>query len=112
MSPIVDDVFALAQARADDAFAAAHDAVFAVFAESARITRGSRPSTPVRVVLRQVTAEVGAHSLASTQVTQVQCLNREWRLRAGDVLELPGATRTVARILFDDGYITEAALHG
>ena len=112
MSPVVDDVFALAQARADDAFSAAHDAVFAVFAEPARITRGSRPSTPVRVVVRQVMAEIGAHSLASAPVTQVQFLNREWRPRAGDVLVLATDTRSIARVLLDDGYVTEVVLHG
>ena len=112
MSPVVDDVFALAQGRADGAFSAAHDVVFATFAEPARIRRGRRASVPVRVLLRQVIAEVAEHSLASAPLTQVQFLNREWRPRAGDVLVLATDTRTIARILLDDGYVTEVVLHG
>lgn len=112
MSPMVDEVFARAQAHAEGAFAAAHDVVFATFAEPAHVRRGRRASVPVRVVLRQVIAELGEHSLASAPVTQVQFLNREWRPRTGDVLVLATDTRTIARVLLDDGYVTEVVLHG
>ena len=112
MSRLVDEAFALAQTRAEGAFATAHDVVFATFAEPARIRRGRRASVPVRVVLRQAIAELGEHSLAAGPVTQVQFLNREWRPRAGDVLVLATGTRTIARVLLDDGYVTEVVVHG
>ncbi len=98
--------------RLDPAFAAAHDALFAVFGEPAMVRRGRRPTVPVRVVITYNVAELGDYSQGLARVTTVKFRNAEWRPSAGDVLYVPGVRHRIERIVVDDGFVTEAVLHG
>ena len=96
----------------DPAFAAAHDALFAVFGEPAIVRRGRAPTVAVRVVITYNVAELGDYSQGVARVTTVKFRNAEWRPRAGDVLHVPGGRFRIERIVVDDGFVTETVLHG
>ena len=96
----------------DPAFEAAHDALFAVFGEPARVRRARGRTVPVRVVITYNVRELGDYSQGLARVTTVKFLNREWRPRAGDRLQLPAVAFLIERIVVDDGLVTEAVLHG
>lgn len=96
----------------DPAFAAAHDALFAIFGEPAIVRRGRAPTVPVRVVITYNVAELGDYSQGLARVTTVKFLNREWRPRAADRLQLQAGAFLIERIVVDDGFVTEAVLHG
>ena len=98
--------------RLDPAFAAAHDALFAVFGEPAIVRRGRRPTVPVRVVITYNVTELGDYSQGLARVTTAKFRNAEWRPRAGDVLHVPGVRHRIERIVVDDGFVTETVLHG
>ena len=98
--------------RLDPAFEAAHDALFAVFAEPALVRRGRAAPVPVRVVITYGVSELGDYSQGLSRVTTVKFLNTEWRPRAGDRLQLPAGAFLIERIVVDDGIVTQTVLHG
>ena len=98
--------------RLDPAFEAAHDALFAVFAEPALVRRGRAAPVPVRVVITYGVSELGDYSQGLSRVTTATFLNREWQPRAGDTLQLPAGPLRVDRIVLDDGVVTEVVLFG
>lgn len=98
--------------RLDPAFAAAHDALFAVFGEPAIVRRGRAPPVPVRVVITYNVSELGDYSQGLARVTTVKFRNAEWAPRTGDVLHVPGGRFRIDRVLQDDGFVTEAVLLG
>lgn len=99
-------------ATTDTAFEAAHDALFDVFGEAAQVRRNRGTRVPVRVVVTYGVAELGDYGQGLARITTAKFLNRAWRPRAGDVLELVSGTHRIDRIVFDDGVITEVVLHG
>lgn len=96
----------------DPPFEAAHEVLFAVFGEPAQIRRGRGATVAVRVVVTYGVAELGDYSQGLARVTTVKFLNREWRPRAGDTLQLPAGAKRIDRLLVDDGVVTEVILHG
>jgi hypothetical protein len=96
----------------DPAFAAAHDALFAVFGESAIVRRGRAPPVPVRVVITYNVQALGDYSQGLSRVTTVKFRTAEWAPRTGDLLHIPGGRFRIDRIVFDDGVVTETVLHG
>lgn len=98
--------------QSDPAFEAAHDVLFAVFGEPARIRRGRGRTVPVRVVVTYNVRELGDYSQGLARVTTAKFLNREWQPCAGDTLQLPAGPLRVDRIVLDDGVVTEAVLFG
>ena len=98
--------------RSDSAFEAAHDALFAVFGEPAQVRRKRSRTMPVRVVVTYNVRELGDYSQGLSRVTTVKFLNREWRPRAGDRLQLSAGAFLIERIVVDDGIVTETVLHG
>lgn len=96
----------------DPAFEAAHDVLFAVFAESAHVRRGRGRTVPVRVVITYNVGELGDYSQGAARVTTAKFLNTEWRARAGDRLQLSSGAHRVDRVVVDDGIVTETVLHG
>lgn len=96
----------------DPAFAAAHDALFAVFGEAALIRRGRAAPTPVRVVITYNVREFGDYSQGLSRVTTVKFLNAQWLPRTGDLLDLTTGRFRIDRLVQDDGVVTETVLHG
>lgn len=96
----------------DPDFEAAHDVLFAVFGEAAQVRRPRGQSTPVRVVVTYGVAELGDYGQGLARVTTVKFLNREWRARAADILQLSSGAHRIDRIVFDDGFVTEVVLYG
>jgi hypothetical protein len=96
----------------DPAFEAAHDALFAVFGESAFVRRGRAAPKPVRVVITFGVRELGDYSQGLSRVTTVKFRNAEWMPRTGDWLQLPTTRLRIDRVVLDDGIVTEAVLLG
>ena len=99
-------------ALADAAFAAAHDALFAVFGEPAIVRRGRGTPVPVRVVITYNVSELGDYSQGLARVTTVTFRRREWSPRSGDILHVPDGRLRIDRVLRDDGLVVETVLHG
>lgn len=91
---------------------AAHDVLFALFGEAAHVRRHRGVPVPVRVVVTFGVAELGEYGQGMTRVTTAKFLNREWRARAADLLQWSGGRHRIERVVFDDGVVNEAILHG
>jgi hypothetical protein len=99
-------------ATTNTAFEAAHDALFDVFGEAAQVRRNRGARVPVRVVVTYGVAELGDYGQGLARITTATFLNRAWRPRAGDMLELLSGVHRIDRIVSDDGLVTEVVLHG
>lgn len=99
-------------ALVDPDFEAAHDVLFAIFGEAAQVHRHLGTSVPVRVVVTFGVAELGDYGQGLARITTAKFLNREWRARAADILQLVSGSYRIDRVVFDDGLITEVVLHG
>lgn len=96
----------------DPDFEAAHDVLFAVFGEVAQVRRSRGQTVQVRVVVTYGVAELGDYGQGLARITTAKFLNREWRPRATDILQLSSGSHRIDRIIVDDGFVTEAVLHG
>jgi hypothetical protein len=89
-----------------------HSALFETFGVDGSVMRGAGPAVPVLVVIDEGQEMLGDHGQSVGQVTVAKFRVAQFRPRSSDLLTVGTETRTVQKVIRDDGYVAEAVLYG